>query len=279
MKRSLKLLMALGAAVALVVGCADRDEALPNTDPPTLRIGIKFDQPGIGLMVDGVPQGFDVDVAAYIAWKLGVSPFDVEWVEAVSPQREQMLLDGAVDFVVASYSITEERLAVVDFAGPYVITHQALLVRADNTTIAALEDLSGRRVCAPIGTPYLFRVQEILGDSITVIGVERHSECARMLAEGQVDAMTTSDLNLAGMAASDEFFGEFRLINEWYSNEQIGIGLPQGSGELCQRINAALLEMVEDGSWQRFITRHTGGTDYIPDATFNPPTPLPCATP
>ncbi len=69
----------------------------------------------------GTYVGFDVDVAKYVAKKLGYSEDEIVWKEAPSKQREAMLQNGDVDFIVATYSITDERKKVVSFAGPYFV--------------------------------------------------------------------------------------------------------------------------------------------------------------
>ena len=83
----------------------------------------------------GTYVGFDVDVAKYVAKKLGYSEDEIVWKESPSKQREAMLQNGDVDYIVASYSITDERKKVVDFAGPYFVAGQDLLVRKDETGI------------------------------------------------------------------------------------------------------------------------------------------------
>lgn len=109
-----------------------------------IRVGIKFDQPGLGFKKSGTYVGFDVDVAKYIAKKLGYSEDQIVWKEAPSKQREAMLQNGDVDFIVATYSITDERKKVVSFAGPYFVAGQDLLVRKDETSINGPEDLNGQ---------------------------------------------------------------------------------------------------------------------------------------
>src|SRR5262245_8592815 len=84
-----------------------------------LVIGIKYDQPGLGLkQPDGAVSGLDVDVATFIAGQLGVPAKNITWVETRSANREPFLQQGQVDLVVASYSITDERKKKVTFAGP-----------------------------------------------------------------------------------------------------------------------------------------------------------------
>ncbi|MCL2595922.1 MAG: glutamate ABC transporter substrate-binding protein [Promicromonosporaceae bacterium] len=272
-----RAVVAATCAFALLAGCGSADD-LPHT-AGAIRVGIKFDQPGIGLMdAEHHPTGLDVDVAAYIAWKLGYSPYEIEWVEAVSPQRERLLMAGEVDFIVATYTILDERLPLVDFAGPYFVAGQDLLVRAGDTSIASVDDLRGKSVCSASGTSSIERLVTLLGDTAEIVGRDRLSDCARMVVNGEVDAMSTDNIILAGYAASDDFFGKVRLVNAPFSQEPLGVGLPNGSMALCERINYALTEMVTDGSWQKFVDRHTGGSGYVPDAAVNPPAPIGCET-
>ena len=89
-------------------------------------IGTKFDQPGLGLKnPDERPMsGFDVDVAKYVAQQLGVRRGQIEWKESPSAQRETLIQNDQVKFIVATYSITDARKEKVDFAGPYLIAGQ-----------------------------------------------------------------------------------------------------------------------------------------------------------
>lgn len=244
-----------------------------------LRIGIKFDQPGVGYFSEGAeqPSGFDVDVAMHLAFRLGYAPSQVEWVEALSPYRVDLLAEGEVDLVVASFPMSDDAREAVTFAGPYLVTHQGLLVRWDNTDLATLADLPGKTICAPEGTPWEARIREMTGETATVITRVRHTECLELVSAGQADAMTTSNLNLAGLAADDGWFGEFKLLDETFGLESIGVGLPKGDLARCEQINAALQTMVEDGTWQRFLNRYTRGIDFTPDPEFNPPTPADCS--
>ena len=102
----------------------------------TIVIGTKFDQPGLGLKKpDGTMSGFDVDVAKYVAEQLGYKEDKIEWKEAPSGQRETLIQNDQVTFIAATYSITDARKEKVSFAGPYLVTGQSLLVKADNTDI------------------------------------------------------------------------------------------------------------------------------------------------
>ena len=99
-----------------------------------VKIGVKYDQPGVGFKsaASDTPTGFDPEMGKIIAGALGIKPDNIEWVETISDNREPFLQKGTVDFVLASYSITDERRQVVGQAGPYYVTGQSLLVAKDD---------------------------------------------------------------------------------------------------------------------------------------------------
>ena len=148
---------AAAAAVTLALGLA----ACSSDDGgDKLKIGIKYDQPGLGLKEGNDHTGFDVEVARYVAEKMGTSADDIQWIQAPSAQRETLLETGQVDMIVATYSITDSRKEKVSFAGPYLIAGQDLLVRADDESITGPDSLDGKRLCSVTGSTSAQTVQE-----------------------------------------------------------------------------------------------------------------------
>ncbi|NBE52759.1 glutamate ABC transporter substrate-binding protein [Streptomyces boluensis] len=239
---------------ASVVGTGSGDEKI--------TIGIKFDQPGIGLKTpDGKYTGFDVDVATYVAKQLGHEPGDIVWKEAKSADRETLLQRGDVDFIAASYSITPEREKKVDFAGPYLLAHQDVLIRADDDTIKKPEDLNNKKLCSVTGSTSAQNVKDKIAPKAQLQEYGGYSECLTGLENKVIDALTTDDSILAGYAAQPEFEGKFKLGGFKLSNENYGIGVEKGS-ELKAQINTALQKMVKDGSWDAAVEKNFGPADY-----------------
>lgn len=106
------------AATATACGSDDKnDSGSSSSGGGKIKVGIKYDQPGLGLkQPDGSFAGFDVDVATYVAKQLGYKPDQIEFVETKSADRENALARGDVKFIAATYSITDERKQKVDFA-------------------------------------------------------------------------------------------------------------------------------------------------------------------
>ncbi|NBM14119.1 glutamate ABC transporter substrate-binding protein [Streptomyces sp. GC420] len=227
-----------------------------------IKIGIKFDQPGIGLKEpDGTYSGFDVDVATYVAEELGYDAKDIEWVETPSADRETALSRGDVKIIAASYSITDERKQKVDFAGPYLLAHQDLLIRADES-IAKGEDLNGKKLCSVTGSTSAQNVKDSIAPKAQLREYGTYSECIAGLSSGAVDAVTTDDSILAGFASQDQYKGKFKLAGLSLSNENYGIGVKKGDTETVDKVNDALEKMVSDGAWEKAVKDNFGPAGY-----------------
>ncbi|MBZ9598486.1 MULTISPECIES: glutamate ABC transporter substrate-binding protein [Streptomyces] len=226
-------------------------------------IGIKFDQPGLGLKTpDGKFTGFDVDVATYVAKELGYAPDQIDFKQAVSAERENLISNGDVKLVVATYTINDKRKAKVDFAGPYFLAHQDLLVRADDTSITKAEDLNKKKLCSVTGSTSAQNVKTKLAPEADLQEYPGYSECLTGLENKAVDALTTDGSILAGYAAQEKNKGKFKLAGLKLSDEPYGIGLKKGDKDLQTKVNAALKKMVEDGSWQKAVDANLGPAGY-----------------
>ena len=262
-RRALAALAAVACTMSLAACGAD--------ESGKIRIGIKFDQPGLGFKKSGTYVGFDVDVAKYVAKKLGYSEDEIVWKEAPSKQREAMLQNGDVDMILATYSITDERKNAVSFAGPYFVAGQDLLVRKDDHSINGPEDLNGKRLCSVTGSTSAATVKEKFASEVQLMEQPGHAECATALFSGIVDAVTTDDIILAGLASASR--GKLRVVGKPFTQEYYGVGIKKGDTALAKKINAAIAEMIKDGSWERAIADNTEGTSYTPNAEYNPPKP------
>ena len=220
----------------------------------TLTIGVKPDQPGLGLQDSaGQYTGFDIDVATYIAKKLGATK--INWVPTLSANREAFLQQGKVDMVVATYSVTAKRQKIVSFAGPYYVAHQDILVRAGDNSIRNADDLKGKKVCSGQGSASGDRIEEQYGSAVNLIRLPGYGDCVNQLLGGQVQAVTTDNTILAGFAAQSQNQGKLKVVGTFFSNEIYGIGLKKGDTRAVTAIDNALKAMFSDGSWKAALTK------------------------
>ncbi|MCX4236863.1 glutamate ABC transporter substrate-binding protein [Streptomyces sp. NPDC020707] len=251
------------AVAATACGSDDKDDSGSSSGGGSkkITIGIKFDQPGIGQKTPDGYTGFDVDVATYVAKQLGYDENQIQWKEAKSADRETMLQRGDVDFIAASYSINDERAAKVDFAGPYLLAHQDILVRADEKDIKSPKDLNSKKLCSVAGSTSAQNVKDKLAPKAQLQQYQTYSQCLTGLQSGAIDALTTDDSILAGYASQANFKGKFKLGGFKMTNENYGIGVKKGS-DLKGKIDTALEKMVSDKSWDKAVEANFGPAGY-----------------
>jgi glutamate transport system substrate-binding protein len=270
-RKPLIALTALLAASALVLaGCGDDDDSGDSAAPPvtdatfeagttmaalndkgTVTVGTKFDQPLFGLKgLDGKPVGFDVEIAKIIAAKLGINADQVKFIETPSAVREEVIEQNKVDYVVATYTINDERAKRIDFAGPYYVAGQDLMVAKDNDEITGPESLrdANAKVCSVTGSTPSETIKDYV-DTKNIVLFDVYSKCADALRNNQVDAVTTDNVILLGLVSESP--DDFKIVGKPFTEEPYGIGIKNNDGEFCEFINTALTEAAADGSYQK----------------------------
>ncbi|MGV9304706.1 protein kinase domain-containing protein [Nonomuraea sp. NPDC003727] len=223
-----------------------------------LTIGVRADVPGVGYRDrDGGFSGFDVDVAKHIAKELRVAESGITFVAVPAPRRAEALADGDVDIVVATYSIDDSD---VEFAGPYIMAHQALLVRDGDREIAKPADLKGKKLCDQRSSA-VRKVQKMV-DMVTV-SAGNYADCIRMLAAGQVDAVAGDDLILAGFANREN--ARYRILGATLSDERYAVGIKKGDARTCEAIKGAISDMIARNTIGQLVATHFPHVEFKAD--------------
>jgi glutamate transport system substrate-binding protein len=233
----------------------------------TLRVGVKYDQPLFGVNTPSGVEGFDAEIARLVAegiWGEGGAD-NVEFSEAVSAVREQILQDDQVDMVVSTYTINDDRKELVGFAGPYYVAGQDIMVEEGNPEgIEGIDDLNGQPVCSVEGSTSIDNLREMAPDA-EVLSLDTYSACAEELSQGNVTAVTTDNVILIGLI--DER-GEFELVDNPFTDEPYGIGVQLEQDDFRDFINDRLEEIYESGEWAE-AWESTAGT--VTGSTPEPP--------
>jgi glutamate transport system substrate-binding protein len=259
LRRGVAIAGAMLVAFSMAAACGKKDDG-SLADKDKLKIGVKEDQPGIGFKgPDGKYAGFDIEIAKAVAKELGVEESNIEFVTTVSANREPFIQQGKVDFVVASYTINDDRKKKVSFAGPYYVAGQDLLVRSDETGITGPDSIDGKKVCSVTGSTPAKRIKTE-HPKAQLQEFDTYSKCVAALIGKTVDAVTTDDIILAGYAAQN--VGKLKVIGQPFSKEPYGIGLSLDDKKGRDAINNALEKIYSDGRYKSIWdkTLGVGGT-------------------
>jgi polar amino acid transport system substrate-binding protein len=223
----------------------ERGKLIAGVDQTTFLFG--FRNPTTGTL-----EGFDIDMVKQVAQAIFGSddPKYIQFKAISSQQRVPVLKDHSVDIVVRTYSITCDRLKDIAFSTVYYVSGQRILVPG-NSGVTRLADLAGKRVCATKASTSLAKIASDPSKPIPV-SVDNWSDCLVMLQQGQVAAVSTDDVILAGMAAQDP---TLKIVSDPFTEEDYGIGIPQGEDDMVQFVNAVLEHVRNDGPWQASYQR------------------------
>jgi len=279
-------------ALALV-GCGSSDKnqsAAPVAEKPSfaagttmanaasqgkLRVGIKYDQPGFGKQgLSGSYEGFDVEVAKIVAAGLGLKPEQIEFSEAPSARREELIESKKVDMVVATYTINDKRKERVSFAGPYYVAGQQLMTAKDNTTITGPDSLKSNpdaKVCSVSGSTPGETIKKYIANPNQLVLFDVYSKCADALRTGQVQAVTTDNVILLGFVADSN--GKFKLVGDQFTQEPYGIGITKGDVPFCQFIDDQLTKASQSGAYEKAWKNTAGKVEGAKTPTLPPLAP------
>jgi glutamate transport system substrate-binding protein len=238
-----------------------------------ITIGTKFDQPLFGLKnpTTNKVEGFDTEIGRLLAAQL-FGTDDVEskitFVETPSKVREDSIEQGKVDLVIATYTINDTRKQRVDFAGPYYVAGQDILVKKDDTTIKGVSDLNGKKVCSVQGSTSLTNVQQQAPQADLSITFDKYSLCVEALLDGRVQAVTTDNVILLGFVNDNK--DKVKLVGKTFTTEPYGIGLKKGDTTFRNWVNDQLQLIASNGSYAD-AWNDTAGATGQPAPTPPPP--------
>lgn len=192
----------------------------------------------------GQIEGFDVDMARQVAKAILGDPTKIQFKVLTSDQRIPALEQGEVDIVVRTMTINCERAAKVDFSSVYYQAGQRVLVPR-GSGVTGIDALGGKKVCATKGSSSLNNVAAAPSKPIPV-AVPNWTDCLVMLQQGQIDAISTDDTILAGLAAQDPYT---EMVGEKFTQEPYGMGVPKGNEDFVRFVNAMLERIRGDGTW------------------------------
>ncbi|HVE45232.1 MAG TPA: glutamate ABC transporter substrate-binding protein [Acidimicrobiales bacterium] len=219
-------------------------------------VGTKFNQLGSGIKnpATGELEGFDIEIAKLVAVGIFGGTVEevedkIEFKETITGVRESAIQIGDVDMIAATYTINDARKQQVDFAGPYVIDGQTVMVESDNTTIKALTDLNGKKVCTGRGstTPANLTAKQIKPSELVLR--DSYPECADELRQDRVEAVVSDRGILLGLVEQSQ--RAFKLLDIDVSEEPLGIGLKKGDDAFRDFINDRLEAIYESGEWAK----------------------------
>lgn len=261
-----RFILALNVLFALVVlhqGIAAAGKLQDIKDRGALLVGVKDATPPFGFLDESTNRlvGFEVDIAREVAEQMHVS---LALVPVTSVDRIPLLLQGAVDMVIATMTHTYEREEIIDFSITYFMDGQKIMASA-KSGITDVLSLAGKRVGTVRGSTSEKTIKT-LQPNCSVMSYENYPQAFMALKNGDVDALTSDSVILLGLKQVDENPGEWVISKKLLSREPYAIGVPENDSDFKDAVNSALVAIWKSGKYSEIYKKWFG-----PDSKYHIP--------
>jgi glutamate transport system substrate-binding protein len=213
--------------------------------------------------VSGKLTGFDADLSQMLAKYIIGQPKTSLTLTSVAT-REPLLQNGTVDAVFATYTITPERAQKVDFAGPYYMSGDAILVKKTNNAITKVDDLNGKTVATESNSTAATAIKKFAPQAKVVLFADDNS-CVQAVQQGRADAYVLDQGILLGDATKAT---DVKVVGTPFTQEPYGIGTPKQNPEMKKFVDDWLKKIQDAGLWKRLYALTIGKV-----VTGEPPAP------
>lgn len=273
MKKKITLIVSLIVVAALAItvfaACGKKDTTTPSDDTSsssdsgsakkTLTLATSADFPPYEYMEGKNFKGIDIEVAGLIAEKLGCEL-------VVSNMNFNSILNavqsGKADMGMAGLTVTPDRLESVDFSDSYATGVQVLIVK-DGSSITSVDDLydeskglgEGLKVGVQLSTTGDIYLSGDVSDGKTKVEVKQFAmgaEAVAALSSGKIDAVLIDNEPAKSFVAANE---GLKILDGEYAVEDYAIAFAKNS-ELKDQVNAALKELIADGSVKAIVDKY-----------------------
>ncbi len=260
----------LAIAALLLSGCSKSGGSAANSFPADstmakiaakgkLTVGVAFDTALFSVKnpTTGAIEGFDADFARLVAEKLTGSADNIEWVETSGENRMPFIESGKVDMVIKTFTITAERDLRIDFAGPYYLVGQDMMVRKDYTKVTKVDDLNDPtiKVCDGTGTVTSANIRKT-SPNANITEVDDTNLCVEGVKDGRFDVYVDDDSYMGGVVAQAP--DKIKLVGAPFTKEGLGWGLGNNDTVFKTWLNALLQTAIDDGTWKKFYDANIG---------------------
>ena len=253
------LLVILSLFMLLLTGCGKKEEPLPDDlqvikERDKLVVGVRDDTKPFGYLdKDGNLTGFDIELAKMMAEHILGDSSKIEFVVVSADDRILLLNTQKIDMLVATMTITQQRLRVVDFSETYYVAGQAVMVKA-KSPYTTFNELADKRLVVVYGTTGEKSLRHIY-PTAKIIGFKTYSEAFEALKNDDADAIVADDTVLLGYALDDK---SVRLLSKRYSREPYAIAFRQGaqSQSLQMVVNEYLNFLLSTGKLKKLAQKY-----------------------
>lgn len=249
----MKKLTALLVTAAMTAGVMGTTANVWAEEKDTWVMAINATFPPFESIADSTEDyvGIDIDIANYIAEKMGVELQiqDMQFSALVNTMQS-----GRADLIISGISPTEERLEVLDFSDSYYYPMNAIIC-AKGDGYETLDMLKDKKIGVSMGTSYAEVAQSVEGAEVAEL--DSTPLVVQDILSGRCDAGIFDATQAAVFVQENEGLEMHIIESEITREDSFAIALPKGS-EYVEPINEILAEMMEDGTFHDILVKYIG---------------------
>lgn len=197
--------------------------------------------------------GWEVDIinAVCKAAEMECVITPVAW-EGIIPS----LTGGQIDAIMASMSITEERMQTIDFSDKYYNTPTVVVATKGAGILPTAEGLAGKIIGVQVSTVHEAYAQAHFAETVAEIKTyQTTDEGFQDLASGRIDASQADSIAIDAFMATDTGKACCEVVGSVADDPAIlgagvGVGLRKGEDDLKAKFNAGIAKILEDGTYE-----------------------------
>ncbi len=251
MKKLIKILSII-AVFALILTCAACGTAKTNSDADAqkkLVMGTNASFPPYEFVDDNNKiVGIDAEIAEAVANKMGytLEIKDMEFDSLITAVQS-----GNIDFALAGMTVTDERKQSVNFSNTYATGVQVIIV-AENSAIAKVDDLSGKKIGVQAGTTGDIYCTDEFGQDM-VKQYKNGAEAVAALKNGQVECVVIDNEPAKNYVKANT---GLKILETEYAVEDYAAAISKDNNELLENFNKALKELKDEGEIDKIINKY-----------------------
>jgi cystine transport system substrate-binding protein len=244
--------------ISLIAGCnfggKENDKSVLNRMEKSNVLNVAFEgtYPPFNFLDDNDEfQGFDVDISNEIAERLGVKAnfIATKWDGLIGGLKADKF-----DIIIGQMTVTEERKKSVDFTDPYVITGSVLVTREDTNDITKLEDIKGKKVGVGGGTTFEEVANSVEGADVKLY--KAVSDYIQDLTNERLDVIINDQLLISYNIKENKL--PIKIASDIVNKDEIGMAVNKGNEDFIKKVNTALKEMKDDGTYNEIYKKWFG---------------------
>lgn len=178
------------------------------------------------------------------------------------------LTSGQIDVIMASMSITEERMQTIDFSDKYYNTPTVIIGTKGVDMAPTPEGLAGKIIGVQASTVHADYVEKYFGPTAAEVKIyQTQDEANSDLAAGRIDAIQADSIAMDAFLASEAGAACCDLKGAVADDPAIlglgvGAGVRKGEEELKAKINAGIAKVIADGTYDTITANYFASSIY-----------------